>query len=263
MKKILSSLACVALVSTYALAEEDGLYLAAEFGGGEAKFRQYVDATATIAPSTNLSQIGDIKASNDMKNIMLKFGDKAFYNENFGYRKYVYFGYGYSSMKNVSYNGGLSTMQNASNGSIFTTTQNTYYNNVLEYGVGVDALYNFMNSGSDSFGLYAGVAIGGETWIANGKRYKPQGGKGESYVNFQTILNVGLRGTIAKNHGIEIGARFYMLDSKIFEGNGESSLLENAAGSISPVPITDLNVNNTYTKMKRPVVAYLSYVYNF
>lgn len=265
MKKILSSLACVALVSTYALAEEDGLYLAAEFGGGEAKFKQDLDVTATISipmppggGTMNMPIKGDITANNTMKNLMLKFGDKTFFTDNFGYRKYVYFGWGYSSMKNVSYNGGVGIMQQDS---IFTTTQNTYYNSVLEYGIGVDALYNFMDKGSDSFGVYAGVAIGGETWIANGKRYKPKEGPGENYVNFQTILNVGLRGVIAKNHGIEIGARFYMFEPKIFEGHGTSSLMQNAANQIFPG--ANVVVNNTTTEMKRPVVAYLSYVYNF
>lgn len=261
IKKVLGSLACVACLSTAAVAEDDGLYLAVELGGGEAKFKQDIDTTTSVGPIPVQNTVGDITANNSMPNLMLKFGDKSFFNENFGYRKYVYFGYGYSSMKNVSYNGGLSIMQGVSNGSIFTTTNNTYYNNVLEYGIGADVLYNFMNKGSDSFGVYAGVAIGGETWIANGKRYKPKQGPGESYANFQTILNVGLRGTIAKNHGIEIGARFYMLESQIFEGHGTSSLMQNAANQIFPG--ANVVVNNTTTEMKRPVVAYLSYVYNF
>lgn len=272
IKKVLGSLACVACLSTAAVAEDDGLYLAVELGGGEAKFKQDIDTTTSVdtpIPIPAQNRVGDITANNSMPNLMLKFGDKSFFNENFGYRKYVYFGYGYSSMKNVSYNGGLSIMQGVSNGSIFTTTNNTYYNNVLEYGIGADVLYNFMNKGSDSFGVYAGVAIGGETWIANGKRYKPKQGPGESYANFQTILNVGLRGTIAKNHGIEIGARFYMLESQIFEGHGTSSLMQAAGDAIAGaigggMPITTTTViNNTTTKMKRPVVAYLSYVYNF
>ena len=56
-------------------------------------------------------------------------------------------------------------------------------------------LFNFVDSANEVFGVFAGVAIGGETWVANGKEYKPSKGS-EAYGNFQTILNVGVRGVL-------------------------------------------------------------------
>lgn len=76
----------------------------------------------------------------------------------FGVRPYVCFGYG--ATKSVAYN------------------------------MGADVLYNIIDNTNKIFGVFASVAIGGETWVANGKDYKPNGGKGEAYGNFQTILTI-------------------------------------------------------------------------
>ena len=85
----------MACLSTAAVAEDDGLYLAVELGGGEAKFKQDIDTTTSVVgvpiPIPAQNRVGDITANNSMPNLMLKFGDKSFFNENFGYRKYVYF----------------------------------------------------------------------------------------------------------------------------------------------------------------------------
>ena len=60
----------------------------------------------------------------------------------------------------------------------------------VAYNMGADVLYNIIDNTNKIFGVFASVAIGGETWVANGKDYKPNGGKGEAYGNFQTILTI-------------------------------------------------------------------------
>ena len=262
MKKILF-LALTLLFSCSLLkAEEDGYYLSLEFGGGDARFKQSIDATANILSITTMPIKGDITANNNMNNLTLKFGDKVFFgpDSRFGFRKYLYLGYGYNSMQNISYNGDLSlvTIIPGNDESIFTGTKHTYYNSVIEYGFGIDALINILQSGNSSAGIYGGVAIGGETWIANGKEFKPSAGPGESYSNFQTILNVGARMLIKKHHGLEIGAKFYMLSSDIYKGHGYSPLMNQATGGLATVDLHD-----TVTTMKRPYIVHVTYSYNF
>lgn len=200
---------------------------------------------------------GHIYADNSMANFAIKGGYKTFFGESkrFGVRGYVYFGYGYNSMQNVNYNFGspLGAIAQAANGSIFTGTGKTYYNHVFDYGVGGDLLFNFIDVPEHSFGIYGGVALGAETWVANGKEYKPNGGKGESYFGFQTMLNVGVRGVFDQHHGIEFGAKFPLLDTEIFNGNGRSPLLGRMG----------ITLDGTTTTMRRPYIIHASYVYNF
>ena len=279
----------IALLSGALWAEKSGGFLGIEAGFSKANFKQDIDATGHTHPGTNPATpsqptplVGNITADNILPAFYLKGGYKFMFGESgrFGVRPYVYFGYGYGSMKNVAYNMGASAnfMPGldevisgivdpilASQDSIFTGTGKTYYNHFFDYGVGADLLYNFVDNENESFGIFAGVAIGGETWVANGKEYKPNGGKGESYGNFQTILNIGLRGVLAKHHGIELGAKFYMLDSVIFDGSGYSPLFASfPLGDFSNMAqITSANINSTTTTMKRPYMISLAYTYNF
>ena len=287
IQKYMLSLIGASVLASGVYAEKSGGYFAVEVGAAKSKFKQDIDLGVTIPAGTPYPPLAtttttttDITASNILPAFYLKGGYKFMFGERgrLGVRPYVYFGYGYGSMKNVAYNninstgsGPLAdqvingafgvpgiddTLANAD--SIFTGTGKTYYNHFFDYGVGADLLYNFVDNENESFGIFAGVAIGGETWVANGKEYKPKGGKGESYGNFQTILNIGLRGVIAQHHGIELGAKFYMLDSVIFEGNGASSLMSGMAMGMGTA-----NLNSTTTTMKRPYMISLAYTYNF
>ncbi|RDU51937.1 hypothetical protein CQA49_04205 [Helicobacter sp. MIT 00-7814] len=269
-KSLFTSVILSALCASSAFAERGGGYIGVDIGHGNVKFDQYVNATTTIPaqpmfPAQN--SVGHILADNSMANIAIKGGYKTFFGESkrFGVRGYVYFGYGYNSMKNISYTGDLYTLTGGGDSSIFTTTGKTYYNHVFDYGVGGDLLFNFIDAPEHSFGIYGGVAIGAETWVANGKEYKPNGGNGENYFAFQTTINAGIRGVFNEHHGIEFGVKFPLLDAEIFNGNGRSSLL---SGPITipgtPVPIpTETNLNSTTTTMKRPYIIHASYVYNF
>ncbi|WP_394955237.1 outer membrane protein [uncultured Helicobacter sp.] len=259
IQKYMLSLIGASVLASGVYAEKSGGYLAVEVGGAKSKFKQDIDATAIVF-GVPQPVVGDITADNILPAFYLKGGYKFMFGERgrFGVRPYIYFGYGYGSMKNISYNGslGLVTLVPGASDSIFTGTGKTYYNHFFDYGVGADLLYNFVDNENESFGIFAGVAIGGETWVANGKEYKPSQGS-EVYANFQTILNIGLRSVLAKHHGIELGAKFYMLDSVIFEGSGSSPLMDGIVSGIS------VNLNSTKTTMRRPYMISLAYTYNF
>lgn len=64
-------------------------------------------------------------------------------------------------------------------------------------------------------------------------------------------------------NGIELGAKFYLLDSVIFEGSGYSPLM-----SVENIPMMGLifqsiDLNSTKTTMRRPFALTASYVYHF
>ncbi|HJE66403.1 MAG TPA: hypothetical protein K8V51_05000 [Campylobacter avium] len=78
MKKILF-LALTLLFSCSLLkAEEDGYYLSLEFGGGDARFKQSIDATATVF-NNPVPIKGDITANNNMNNLTLKIWRQSFF----------------------------------------------------------------------------------------------------------------------------------------------------------------------------------------
>ena len=263
----------IALLGGMLWAEKSGGFFSIEAGLAKASFKQDIDATGHTHPGTNPNTpsqptplVGNITADNILPALYLKGGHKFMFGERgrFGVRPYVYFGYGYGSMENVYYDGeGLFSLTNlVANGSIFTGTGKTYYTHFFDYGVGADMLFNLVDSANEVFGVFAGVAIGGGTWVANGKEYKPSKGS-EAYGNFQTILNVGVRGVLNERHGIELGAKFYLLDSVIFEGSGYSPLM-----SVENIPMMGLifqsiDLNSTKTTMRRPFALTASYVYHF
>ncbi|MGI0406568.1 outer membrane protein [Helicobacter himalayensis] len=250
-KSLFTSVILSAFCASCAFAEKGGGYIGIDIGHGNVKFDQSINTS---------SLNGHIYADNSMANFAIKGGYKTFFGESkrFGMRGYVYLGYGYNSMQNIKYDFGTGGLQML-NGSIFTGTRNTYYNHVIDYGVGGDLLFNFIDVPEHSFGIYGGVALGAETWVANGKEYKPNGGKGESYFGFQTMLNVGVRGVFDQHHGIEFGAKFPLLDTEIFNGNGNSPLLGQAMGQTT----NGFPLNGTTTTMKRPYIIHASYVYSF
>ncbi|RDU51938.1 hypothetical protein CQA49_04210 [Helicobacter sp. MIT 00-7814] len=281
-KSLFASLIAGMLCASAVFAEKGGGYLGIDIGHGNAKFDQNIDAIMTVPVDADTQRIplnGNIYASNSMANITIKGGYKTFFGESrrFGVRGYVYFGYGYSSMQNINYDFSgsgaidygsgftipvgqiIEQLGEMNGGSIFTGTGKTYYNHVFDYGVGGDLLFNFIDATEHSFGIYGGVALGAETWVANGKEYKPSEGS-ESYFGFQTTINAGIRGVFNEHHGIEFGVKFPLLDTQIFKGSGYSSLMNNdilvnMGGSVS--------LNNTTTTMKRPYIIHASYVYNF
>ena len=106
----------------------------------------------------------------------------------------------------------------------------TIETDLLNYGVNVDFLGNFLSKQMVDFGGFVGVGLGGNTW--QGKdindliaRYRQQTNALVAQVpnlqthfgknSFDVALNVGLRTNIAKHHGIEVVAKVPFLATNI------------------------------------------------
>ena len=107
-------------------------------------------------------------------------GYKQFFSENFGLRYY-----------------GVVDNGNAKKDGDKTSTLNANAN--------VDALYNFVSSGSLDFGAFAGLSVGYTT-------HKPK--EGYSISGFDAGANLGLRANIAKAHGVELFGRVGFIQQK-------------------------------------------------
>lgn len=260
-------LASVVLAQSAFGAEKDGVFVGVELGANKVKFKQTLDYA--MGPA---SISGDIKADNLMPSLAVKGGYKWFFGaqRNFGVRAYGQVGVGHGRLVNVEYsdslkgllvqmNQHLGTMaQAAANqaaSSVFTGTGKTYYTTFIDYFIGADLLYNFTPKNDDiTWGVYAGVGVGGVTWAANGKEYEVTNGK-RSYTNFAANANLGLRVSVKENHEIDLGARTYFPKSKLFKAsNGTSPLIP---------PQTPATVKDTKTYHYRPFSVVLSYIYNF
>lgn len=264
-------LASVVLAQSAFGAEKDGVFVGVELGANKVKFKQTLDY-AMMGQSIS----GDIKADNLMPSLAVKGGYKWFFGaqRNFGVRAYGQVGVGHGRLVNVEYSDSLIGMliQQAQQGgitdqaaqqavanqaasSVFTGTGKTYYTTFIDYFIGADLLYNFTPKNDDiTWGVYAGVGVGGVTWAANGKEYEVTNGK-RSYTNFAANANLGLRVSVKENHEIDLGARTYFPKSKLFKAsNGTSPLIP---------PQTPATVKDTKTYHYRPFSVMLSYIYNF
>ena len=264
-------LASVVLAQGAFGAEKDGVFVGVELGANKVKFKQTLDYA--MGPA---SISGDIKADNLMPSLAVKGGYKWFFGaqRKFGVRAYGQVGVGHGRLVNVEYSDSLigMLMQQAQLGgaadqaaqqaaakqaasSVFTGTGKTYYTTFIDYFIGADLLYNFTPKNDDiTWGVYAGVGVGGVTWAANGKEYEVSNGK-RSYTNFAANANLGLRVSVKENHEIDLGARTYFPKSKLFKAsNGTSPLIP---------PQTPATVKDTKTYHYRPFSVVLSYIYNF
>lgn len=99
---------------------------------------------------------------------------------------------------------------------------------LLNYGVNVDFLANFVAGEDFDFGAFVGVGVGAYTWLKSGQ-YLENAHSNWKLTHLDVALNVGLRTNIAKNHGIEVVGRVSFLDGNAYKGtnpNGESSKLD-------------------------------------
>ena len=261
-------LASVVLAQSAFGAEKDGVFVGVELGANKVKFKQTLDYVMKgMIPIS-----GDIKADNLMPSLAVKGGYKWFFGaqRNFGVRAYGQVGVGHGRLVNVEYSdslkgllarmyqnlgAGAQAAANQAASSIFTGTGKTYYTTFIDYFIGADLLYNFTPKNDDiTWGVYAGVGVGGVTWAANGKEYEVTNGK-RSYTNFAANANLGLRVSVKENHEIDLGARTYFPKSKLFKAsNGTSPLIP---------PQTPATVKDTKTYHYRPFSVMLSYIYNF
>lgn len=167
MKKLLVSSALVlAMASSAVVAEESGAFVG-------------------LGYSSKYTSTGKGDAKIDVNALAYEIlgGYKQFFTESFGLRYYAHFQQEYGSTKTGSGKAGTSGH--------------------LRYGVNVDALYNFVNAESADFGLFAGARLGLSTQTGT---VADAASKDKDYktTDFVAGLNLGLRGTFAKAHGVEL-----------------------------------------------------------
>ena len=101
-----------------------------------------------------------------------------------------------------------------------------YYANVTyanfydeNYGVNVDALFNFITSGSANFGAFFGIGVGGNT-IDNGDFSQVESaGVSLKKTGLDVSLNLGLRSVIDSKHSLEAIVRVPCIGMTLFDGD--------------------------------------------
>ncbi|BDB66509.1 hypothetical protein Hc94105_0705 [Helicobacter cinaedi] len=192
MKRLLiSSIAAMALTSSVVVAEESGAFvgLGLGFGGSSVKAEMSIGGVST-KDTANGSGL----------NYGLIAGYKQFFTDSFGLRYYA----------NIDYNSSKIKMD----------TEKVALN-AINYGVNVDALYNFVSSDGMDFGAFLGLGLGANTWsgkaVDAGKEMAKQANKSLSTTGFDLALNAGLRGVFAKQHGVEVFARVPFIATTMFD----------------------------------------------
>ncbi len=102
-----------------------------------------------------------------------------------------------------------------------------YYggNNMITYGVGVDAVWNFFQGSfyqddiSVDIGVFGGIAIAGNSWYIGSKGQELLGITNSSTVDntsFQFLFNFGLKALFVDEHEFEIGFKFPTINNKYY-----------------------------------------------
>ncbi len=172
-------------------------------------------------------RIGVIDYQNNngaMNGIGVQMGYKQFFGKkrNWGLRYYGFFDYNHAFIKSSFFNSA---------------------SDVWTYGVGMDALYNFINDKNTNFlgknnklsvGLFGGFALAGTSWLNSefvnlnmvGNIYSAK----VNVANFQFLFNLGLRMNLARakkkdsdhaaQHGIELGVKIPTINTDYYSFMG-------------------------------------------
>ncbi|MFT2660004.1 Hop family outer membrane protein HopM/HopN [Helicobacter pylori] len=159
-----------------------------------------------------------------MNGIGVQMGYKQFFGKkrNWGLRYYGFFDYNHAFIKSSFFNSA---------------------SDVWTYGVGMDALYNFINDKNTNFlgknnklsvGLFGGIALAGTSWLNSefvnlnmvGNIYSTK----VNVANFQFLFNLGLRMNLARpkkkdsdhaaQHGIELGVKIPTINTDYYSFMG-------------------------------------------
>ncbi|MGT0076270.1 SabA family sialic acid-binding adhesin [Helicobacter pylori] len=159
-----------------------------------------------------------------MNGIGVQMGYKQFFGKkrNWGLRYYGFFDYNHAFIKSSFFNSA---------------------SDVWTYGVGMDALYNFINDKNTNFlgknnklsvGLFGGIALAGTSWLNSefvnlnmvGNIYSAK----VNVANFQFLFNLGLRMNLARakkkdsdhaaQHGIELGVKIPTINTDYYSFMG-------------------------------------------
>ncbi|WP_260321721.1 outer membrane protein [Helicobacter gastrofelis] len=153
------------------------------------------------------------------------------------------------------------------------------------YAGGVDALYNFYDKNNRSFGVFAGLMVGWNSWSMGESKqcagtaiYSPGGFDGgcvstnkffqqllhtdsEYYPEFKTsssfafvqaVVNLGFRFNFTKHQGLEVGVRIPTINTPGYVSKG--AFLEHN--------IVKVELNDSLT-FRRDIAAFIDYVISF
>ncbi|GAA6848715.1 Hop family outer membrane protein HopM/HopN [Helicobacter pylori] len=190
------------------------------------KYNQ-LQATTQELGKNPFRRIGVIDYQNNngaMNGIGVQMGYKQFFGKkrNWGLRYYGFFDYNHAFIKSSFFNSA---------------------SDVWTYGVGMDALYNFINDKNTNFlgknnklsvGLFGGIALAGTSWLNSefvnlnmvGNIYSAK----VNVANFQFLFNLGLRMNLARpkkkdsdhtaQHGIELGVKIPTINTDYYSFMG-------------------------------------------
>ncbi|WQZ54053.1 outer membrane beta-barrel protein [Helicobacter pylori] len=190
------------------------------------KYNQ-LQTTAQELGKNPFRRIGVIDYQNNngaMNGIGVQVGYKQFFGKkrNWGLRYYGFFDYNHAYIKSNFFNSA---------------------SDVWTYGVGMDALYNFINDKNTNFlgknnklsvGLFGGFALAGTSWLNSefvnlnmvGNIYSAK----MNVANFQFLFNLGLRMNLARpkkkdsdhtaQHGMELGVKIPTINTDYYSFMG-------------------------------------------
>ncbi|GAA8052613.1 hypothetical protein JP0568_03800 [Helicobacter pylori] len=190
------------------------------------KYNQLQATTQELGknPFRHIGVIDTQSNNGAMNGIGVQMGYKQFFGKkrNWGLRYYGFFDYNHAFIKSSFFNSA---------------------SDVWTYGVGMDALYNFINDKNTNFlgknnklsvGLFGGIALAGTSWLNSefvnlnmvGNIYSAK----VNVANFQFLFNLGLRMNLARakkkdsdhaaQHGIELGVKIPTINTDYYSFMG-------------------------------------------
>ncbi|WRC00616.1 outer membrane beta-barrel protein [Helicobacter pylori] len=190
------------------------------------KYNQLQATTQELGknPFRRFGMISSQTNNGAMNGIGVQVGYKQFFGKkrNWGLRYYGFFDYNHAFIKSSFFNSA---------------------SDVWTYGVGMDALYNFINDKNTNFlgknnklsvGLFGGFALAGTSWLNSefvnlnmvGNIYSAK----VNVANFQFLFNLGLRMNLARakkkdsdhtaQHGVELGVKIPTINTDYYSFMG-------------------------------------------
>ncbi|GAA9393099.1 Hop family outer membrane protein HopM/HopN [Helicobacter pylori] len=190
------------------------------------KYNQLQATTQELGknPFRRFGMISSQTNNGAMNGIGVQVGYKQFFGKkrNWGLRYYGFFDYNHAFIKSSFFNSA---------------------SDVWTYGVGMDALYNFINDKNTNFlgknnklsvGLFGGIALAGTSWLNSefvnlnvvGNIYSAK----MNVANFQFLFNLGLRMNLARakkkdsdhaaQHGVELGVKIPTINTDYYSFMG-------------------------------------------
>lgn len=195
-----------------AFAEESGVFVGANVGYGDMSMR--TDTTFTEANGYITAYNGKL-ASGGGVNYGIVVGYKQFFTQYLGLRYYASFSALHATLSPTALmerHARISAKQKIT---------------LLNYGINVDFLGNFIANRALDFGAFVGLGIGADSLLGTDLDNYPQGFVAKNWIpntawspkrtHFSAWANVGLRANLAKYHSIEIVARVPFVANAILQ----------------------------------------------